>query len=187
MKSFKSIFTLLFVFSSGLFLNAQKFGFMNSAAIMAEIPEVKQADSNLKAYQEQLSKQGQQKVEALQAKYQELARKEKQGEIAPKALQEQADKLKVEEEEITKMEQDMQTQMATKREGLLQPILDKINKAIVDIAKENGYSYIFDSSAGMLLYADETTDVSTLVRAKLGLSVAKAAPTTPTNTEAKKQ
>lgn len=173
--------------------NAQKFGFLNSAGILSEVPEVKQAESNLKAYQEQLSKQGQQKVEALQAKYTELARKEKQGEIAPKALQEQADKLKVEEEELAKLEQEMQSQLGQKREALLQPILDKINKAITDIAKEHGFSYIFDSSAGILLYADETTDISSLVRAKLGLpnpaDTAKkdSAPAGTTNTSTKNE
>ncbi len=167
-----------------LALQAQKFGFMNSAAIMAEVPEVKQAESNLKAYQEQLSKQGQQKVEALQAKYADLAKKEKQGEIAPKALQEQVEKLKAEEEDLGKLEQDMQNQLAQKREALLQPILDKINKAITDVSKENGFTYVFDSSAGMLLYADETTDISNLVRAKLGFTK-PAAQATP-GTEAKK-
>jgi outer membrane protein len=181
MKSIKSIL-ILGVMLVGASIQAQKFGFMNSAAIMAEVPEVKQAESNLKAYQEQLSKQGQQKVEALQAKYADLAKKEKQGEIAPKALQEQAEKLKAEEEDLGKLEQDMQNQLAQKREALLQPILDKINKAITEVAKENGFAYIFDSSAGMLLYADETTDISNLVRTKLGF----AKPAAQTGTEAKK-
>lgn len=184
MKSLKSILFLSFLFAT-VAVSAQKFGFMNSAAIMTEIPEVKQAESNLKAYQEQLTKQGQQKVEALQAKYADLAKKEKQGEIAPKALQEQAEKLKAEEEELGKLEQDMQVQMAQKREALLQPILDKINKAIQDVAKENSYTYVFDASAGMLLYADESTDISNLVRTKLGLAK-PTAQATPTGAEAKK-
>ncbi|MDZ4706996.1 MAG: OmpH family outer membrane protein [Bacteroidota bacterium] len=169
MKSIKLIACTIALFLLVSNTQAQKFGFLNSAGILSEVPEVKQAESNLKAYQEQLSKQGQQKVEALQAKYTELARKEKQGEIAPKALQEQAEKLKVEEEELAKLEQEMQNQLGQKREALLQPILDKINKAITDVAKEQGFSYIFDSSAGILLYADEASDVSTLVRTKLGL------------------
>lgn len=168
MKSIKYIIAAAFLMVV-MQVNAQKFGYLNSAGILSEVPEVKQAESNLKAYQEQLSKQGQQKVEALQAKYQELARKEKQGEIAPKALQEQADKLKVEEDELAKLEQEMQGQLAQKREALLQPILDRVNKAIQDVAKEAGYTYIFDSSTGILLYADEASDVSALVRAKLGL------------------
>ncbi|MBP6794667.1 MAG: OmpH family outer membrane protein [Saprospiraceae bacterium] len=181
MKSIKSILILGALLVS-LSMQAQKFGFMNSAAIMAEVPEVKQAESNLKAYQEQLSKQGQQKVEALQTKYADLAKKEKQGEIAPKALQEQAEKLKAEEEELGKLEQDMQNQLAQKREALLQPILDKINKAITEVAKENSFAYIFDSSAGMLLYADESTDISNLVRTKLGFTK----PAAQTGTEVKK-
>jgi outer membrane protein len=178
MKSLKILIVLTLAFLT-LHLEAQKFGFTNSAVIMSEVPEVKQAESNLKAYQEQLTKQGQIKVEALQGKYQELARKEKQGEIAPKALQEQTEKLKAEEDELAKLEQDMQGQLAQKREVLLQPILDKINKGIQDVAKEHGFSFIFDSSAGMLLYADETGDVTALVRAKLGLSA--TASVTPVN------
>lgn len=185
MKSIKSLFVLIIALVS-LNANAQKFGYTNSAAIMSEVPEVKQAESNLKAYQEQLTKQGQQKVEALQAKYQDLARKEKQGEIAPKALQEAQEKLKAEEDDLAKLEQDMQGQLAQKREVLLQPILDKINKAIMDIAKDNGYSFIFDSSAGMLLYADEASDVTTLVRTKLGLSATAATTPAAPGVEAKK-
>lgn len=182
MKSTKTLFFTLLSMMLILSLSAQKMGYLNSAAIMADVPEVKQAESNLKAYQEQLQKQGQQKVEALQAKYQDLARKEKQGEIAPKALQEQTEKLKSEEEEIQKLEQDMQGQIAQKREALLQPILDKVNKAIENVSKENGFTYIFDSSSGMLLFADETTDIMPLVRVKLGLpavaanAASKAAP-----------
>ncbi|MFT6018575.1 MAG: Skp family chaperone for outer membrane protein, partial [Saprospiraceae bacterium] len=35
------------------------------------------------------------------------------------------------------------------------------------VAKENGYTMIFN--AAVLLYADEVMDVSTLVKAKLGM------------------
>ena len=37
-------------------LQAQQFGYVNSAAILAEMPEVKQADANLEALQKQLQK-----------------------------------------------------------------------------------------------------------------------------------
>jgi hypothetical protein len=65
--------------------------------------------------------------------------------------------------------------------------LDKINKGIQDVAKEHGYSFIFDSSAGMLLYAEESSDVTALVRAKLGLSSTAAVDTTANGAEAKKE
>lgn len=149
-------------------VDAQKFGYLNSKALLAEMPEVKQANSNLEALQKQLQKKGQQMLQSLQTKYQELQRKEQQGELSPKQLEEEATLLKQKEEELGKFEQDMQKQLVEKENQLLQPILDKVNTAIRAVAKENGYEYIFDASTGFVLYADESTDVTNLVKAKLG-------------------
>ena len=44
---------------------------------------------------------------------------------------------------------------------------DKILKAIEDVAKENGYAYIFDTQ--VLLYSEGGDDVSALVKKKLGI------------------
>ena len=66
----------------------------------------------------------------------------------------------------------MENQIMEKRNTLLQPIFDKVNGAIKDVAKENGYNYIFDRNAqngSTILYADETQDVTALVKSKLGL------------------
>lgn len=147
----------------------QKFGYVNSDALITEMPEVKQADAKLETLQKQLQKQGQQKLQNLQAKAQELQRKEKQGEIAPKNLQAEAEKLKQEEMELGQFEQDMQQQIMQKRQELYQPILDRVNGVIQEVAKEKGYTYIFDASTGVILYADESTDVTELVKAKLSL------------------
>ena len=59
--------------------------------------------------------------------------------------------------------------MYEKSETLLKPIRDKIQAAIDEVAKENGYTYIFDRSVGIILYAEDSTDISGLVRAKLGM------------------
>jgi outer membrane protein len=58
----------------------------------------------------------------------------------------------------------------------LKPIIDKAKKAIEDVAKENGYTYIFDSSVGVLLYYENSDDIMTLVKKKLGLSLTAPAP-----------
>ena len=63
---------------------AQKVAFINSALLMQDLPEIKVADSNLNAFQTQLQKKGEQMVTALQTKYQEVAKKQQAGEIAPK-------------------------------------------------------------------------------------------------------
>jgi outer membrane protein len=148
-------------------LNAQKFGYLNSAALLQEMPEVKEAEANLETLQKQLQAKGKKLVEDFQAKYADLERR--QNEIAPKDLEGEVTKLREEEANIGKFEQDMQRQLVEKRETLLQPILDRVNQAIKELAEAEGYTYIFDSSAGVLLYADETTDVTSKVKAKLGM------------------
>lgn len=153
---------------------AQKFGFLNSALLLEELPEVKAANSTLQTFQEMKQKQGRAKVEALQMKYQDLQKKEKAGELSPKQLSEQAEVLKKEEEEIGKLEQQIAAELQEKKQSTLQPILDKVNKAIADVAKEQGLAYVFDSTAGNLLYADDKLDVSAAVKAKLGITATPA-------------
>lgn len=148
---------------------SQKFGYLNSQALLTELPEVKQADANLQALQTQLEKKGQQMVQELETNYKELQRKEQSGEISPKALEEEAKKLKEKEAEIGKYEQEMQKQLMTKRQEILQPVLEKVNTAIKQVAQENQFTYIFDSSAGLLLYAQDSMDVTALVKTKLGI------------------
>lgn len=160
------LFALVFVQKD---LEAQKFGYINSAALLAEMPEVKQADVQLATLRKQLQKKGQEKAQVLQSKYQELARKEKSGEIAPNALQEKAQQLKQEEMQLMQYQQDMQKTIMDKREELLQPILDKVQNAIDAVAETQSLTYVFDSSTGVLLYADESLDITDEVRAKLGL------------------
>jgi len=159
-----------FVLSFAVFSSAQKIGYLNSVTLLQEIPEVKQANANLEALQKQLQKKGQGMLEEFQKKYQDLQRKEQQGELSPKQLEEEAQGLKSEELKITQYEQDMQKQLAEKQQTLLQPILDRVNGLIKEVADENGFTYILDSSSGFILFADDTHDVTALVKAKLGMT-----------------
>ena len=146
----------------------QKFGYVNSQALLAEMPAVKQAEANLDALKKQLQKKGQQMLTDLQAKYTELQRKEAQGELSPKQLEVEAGKLKEQETQIGQFEQDMQRQLMTKQDELMKPVIDKVNNAIKAVATEGGYTYIFDTVGGFILYADESNDVTDRVKAKIG-------------------
>ena len=171
MKNYISILFLMttMLFAGAVQSEAQQIAYVNSSKLLAELPEVKKADSNLNTLQKQMQTKGQEMVQELQAKYQELAQKEKQGELSPKQIQEQAAKLQQEEQEIAKYEQEMMQTVNKKREELLQPILDKINNIITEVAKENGYNMVLDSSSGVVLYADESDDITDKVKAKLGM------------------
>ena len=66
----------------------------------------------------------------------------------------------------------------------MEPALDKLQKAIDDVAKENGYTYVFNSDAGfgttpVLLHGPEDGNISDLVLKKMGVTPVKAggAPT----------
>lgn len=171
MKATLKITSLLVVlFCITLSAQAQKFGYINSASIMEEMAEVKQADATLEALQKQLQKKGQGMVEALQKDYGEIQQKIERGELSPKQQEEEGKKLQDRQTEIQKFEQDMVAQLQEKRSKELQPILDKINQAIKDVAKENGYQFIFDEA--VLLYKEESQDVTPMVKAKLGMTTA---------------
>ncbi len=150
-------------------VSAQKFGYLNSQALLSEMSEVEQAKANLEVLGQQLRKKGEAMVASLQAKYGEVQQKAAAGGLSPKDQEAEVTKLKAEEAEIAKFEQDMVQQLQKKEADLLQPILDKVNVAIKAVAEEEGYLYIFDSSTQVLLYADESSDVSSKVKTKLGI------------------
>lgn len=149
--------------------SAQKIGYINSQELMTNLPEVKEANSNLESFTTQLQKKAQQMLQSLQTKYQELERKQAQGEISPKQLEAEALKLKEEEMALQQFDQTSQQQILAKQEQLLQPIMDRVQGAIDQVAKENGYAFVLDESMGIILYADSATDLGALVKAKLGL------------------
>ena len=59
--------------------------------------------------------------------------------------------------------------LQSQEEKLLRPIIDKAKKAIEDVAKENNFTYIFDSGVGVLLYQNDSDDIMPMVKKKLGL------------------
>ena len=58
---------------------------------------------------------------------------------------------------------------------LYSPIVQKAQEAIKSVAKTNGYTYIFDSGVGSILYAEESDDILPLVKAYLKLPDPKPA------------
>lgn len=148
---------------------AQKIGYLNAQAILADMTEVKAADSQLEAFAKQMSLKDSLMVTAFQVKAQAIGEKQQKGELAPIQLEQEKKKLEEEQAKIQQFEQGMQQELAKKRQELLQPVYDRVNKAITEVAKENAYTYVIDLTAGSLLYADENNDLQNLVRKKLGL------------------
>lgn len=166
MKTFtKVLFVALAFVSISMTASAQKFGYINSQELISQLPEVKEANANIETLKTQLQKKGQDMIAALQKKYSQL--EADRDNYSPKQLEAEALKLREEEQKIAEFEQTSAQRIMTKSEELLKPIQTKINDAIKAVASENGYAYIFDTSLGVVLYADPGTDVTALVKAKL--------------------
>ncbi len=169
MKAMKLILLFAAAVTMTSQVDAQKFGYINSAALLEENPKIKEANSNLETLQKQLQSKGQKMLEEYQLEYQQLQQKYERGEIAPKDLAAEEAKLQEKQQEILNFEQDIQKQLQEKQELLYKPILDKVKEAINEVAAEEGYAYIFDTSPGIgvILYMDESADVTSLVKAKM--------------------
>ncbi|MEO1516070.1 MAG: OmpH family outer membrane protein [Bacteroidota bacterium] len=168
-KIIKLSVVLCAFFAFAFSANAQKMGYINSQLLMSEMAEVKEMNANLEALQTQLRKKGQNALTDLQNDYKVIQDKVGKGLLSPKEQEEEGKKLEARQQEIAKMEQDMIKQIQDKQQKLSEPIIAKINDAINAVAKENGYSMIFDSANGMILYSVDENDVSALVKAKLGI------------------
>lgn len=166
MRKFIKISCLLVMFTMiTMSAQAQKFGFIDSDALLIEMPKVKQARANLEVLQKQLQTKGQNMVTEFQTKYQQLETQKAQGTITQKNLELELKKLEKKQGEIQAFEQDMVRQLQEREAKELQPILDEVNNAIKAVAKENGYQFIFEKKT--LLYFEDAMDVGTLVKAKL--------------------
>lgn len=153
----------------GSTVEAQKFGYINSALLLNDMPEMKQLRSTLDGFKTQLQKQGESRLTAYKAKEQNAVQKKQRGEMTPKEEETTMKDLQKEQEELYSMSQEFDQKLSEKQQELMAPILERVNKAIQEVAKEGGFQYIFDAQAGIILYADESTNVTPIVKTKLGI------------------
>ena len=62
----------------------------------------------------------------------------------------------------------IQNDLAQMEQQLLAPMIERVREAIEDVGKEQGFTYIFDTSTGVTLY-NGGEDVTDLVKTKLGM------------------
>ncbi|MCC7233521.1 MAG: OmpH family outer membrane protein [Bacteroidia bacterium] len=166
-KFFFLLLTSLFATSWTAFAQNLKFGHINSSTLIQMMPATKQADSTLKKYGESLDGQ----LKAMTLEYQtKLHAYQSKMDSLPDAIRATKEKeLNDLGNRIQDFQQSAQESMQSKKEELYGPILKKADEAIKDVAKEKSYSYIFDTSVGAVLYAQDSDDIMSLVKVKLGL------------------
>lgn len=168
LKIFALAAFVIFVAASTAIDSNVKIGYLNSAAILAELPDVKSANADLEVFQKQQQKKAQKMIENFEANYKAVLQRQQAGQMSPAQTAEEEDKLKKEQESIQNSEQDMRQKLAEKQQALIGPIMERVNTAIEAVGKEGGYQMVFDVSVpGVVVYADEAQDLSTAVKGKL--------------------
>ena len=149
---------------------AQKFSYVDTDYILNKIPEFNQAQDKLDA----LSADWQKEIENKYADVDQMYRSYQQEQVLL------TDEMKVKREEaIIKKEKsakDLQQkyfgpegELYIKRQELIKPIQDKIYNAIQQLAANNKYQVIFDSSSDLImLYKNNNLDKSDKVLDLLG-------------------
>jgi outer membrane protein len=172
MKRFVTIAVLIVVIAfAGKNAMAQsfKFGHINSDELIQTMPEYDSATVKLEKFRKEL-------VNALELMGVELNNKNEAYQKESKNLSDIVKQTKEQElvdmqKRIQDFQNNAQTQLQNKQTEVFQPIYAKVDKAIKDVGKENGFLYVFDVAKGALLYFDESKSVNVmpLVKTKLGL------------------
>jgi outer membrane protein len=172
MKRFTGIaaFIVLLVFAgNSAMAQSFKFGHINSEELITAMPEFDSANVKLEAYRKEL-------INYLELMSVELNNKSDSYNKELKNLTDLVKQTKEQElidlnRKIQEFQTNAQEKLQQKQVELFQPVYAKVDKAIKDVGKENGFLYVFDISKGSLLYFDETksTNVMVLAKAKLGL------------------
>lgn len=173
---------LLVLFIAPMSVFAQKFAHFDYASIVQTMPEAKKAQTELEA----LYKQYQNELEGMQKELQTKAEKyQKEDTDATPAnikerhqqeLQEMYQRLQQAQQDNADAFQKTQTQK-------MQPVTQKIMNAVNAVAQEGGYVYIIDKNAaqggGIMINESLSTDVTSAVMKKLGMSATAKAPALP--------
>ena len=167
MKKIK--FLILFFLITNYSL-AQKFAYVDTDYILAKIPEYNQAQDKLDNY----SKGWQEEIEMTMQKIEKMYRSYQSEQILLTEEMKSARENLIFAEE--KKVQDLQIKyfgpegmLFSKRQELIKPIQDKIYDAIQQIATNNKYSVIFDSSSDLImLYSNNNLDKSDKVLELMG-------------------
>lgn len=167
MKTVSKLLLILGLFAFSFNAEAQKFGHIDFAKLYSQMPGLDSVQIKYKDYAEQLRKQigvMQTELENKYADYQASA-----ANMSPIIKQTKEKEMSDLNERIQAFNAQAQQDLAAKETELTTPLIEKARKAITDVAKEHGYAYVFNSAEGLLLYAQDSDDVTALVKKKLGI------------------
>lgn len=150
-------------------VQAQKMATVNSNDLVLSMPETKALQTKIQEKSAELSKQLEVMYKQFETKAGELKN------INPNAM-DAIQKAKMEEAQdlqkrIEKFEQAAQKEVQQMEQTLSLPILEKAKTNIDMVAKEKGYSHVFDVSNGGLIVFPASDDITDATKTKMGIAL----------------
>ena len=164
-----------------------KFGHINTSELISLMSERDSALVKLMAYENDL----QETLEGMGTEYNNKVNEyqRKQNEWAPVVLETKQRELQELGQRIQQFQQNAQVEMNQMQQTLMTPVIEKAQNAVTKVAKAQNLVYVFDLSAGSLIYYDEAVSMNLLplVKKELGIPAEKVAPSQlPENPSAQK-
>jgi outer membrane protein len=165
------LFLILIIFGTS-FVNAQKYGYIDSDYILANVPEYAEAKDKLNKLADRWTKEIEDRYDVIKIKKENFAREEV---LLPseerQKRKEDIEKLETEAMEMQKMRFGVSGDYFQKRQELIKPIQDRVYDAMQKVASKRNYTFVFDkANQSNLVYADGKFDLSDEVLKELGIT-----------------
>ncbi|WP_461050873.1 OmpH/Skp family outer membrane protein [Spirosoma arcticum] len=161
-----------------------KLGYTNIDYVLAQTPEAKDIQNQLTIQRTQSENELKRMTKELEDKY--AAYEKGAAQMSDVIRKDRETELQGLQGRIQEFGRTAETSLQTKYQQLVNPVVQKIQKAIDAVAKENAYTYVFNLDAGantipILLVAPEQDNITELVLRKMGIDPAKAAAAAAAN------
>jgi len=164
-KIFLLIAAVVLLSVSAVDAQSAKYGHVNSSEILQAMPGIDSLQIKLAAFQTDLQNMYQSMVSEYQTKQDKYDREVGTMSSAVRQVREkELDDLK---NRIQEFQSNAQDDLEDKQYELAKPFQDSIQNAINKVAKDHGFTYIFDTK--ILLYYDGGEDITPLVKKELGI------------------
>ncbi|MBM3278355.1 MAG: OmpH family outer membrane protein [Candidatus Handelsmanbacteria bacterium] len=139
-----------------------KLGYIDSEALRANLPDFRTAQIQLERLHQQYESETTERKNKLEKLGEDFHQQELLISEARRAeLKAQLDEQKKQLQDFTQKTFGADGELMKKNVELSGPIFEKINTAIQEMAKEDGYDFIFDVATGSnIVYADERYDLT---------------------------
>lgn len=148
---------------------SQKYAFIDTKYILSQMPEYTTAQKEIDDLAEKWQKEIEQQYNEIEQKYKAYQAEEiLLPDETKKTRQQEIIELEMKAKEMQKKRFGVEGDLFKKRKELIDPIQEKIYKAVKQLAKDNSYSFILDKSKNSnIIYAEPKYDKSDAVLRKI--------------------